>query len=155
MILCDVGLAPSAVAAALQPQRQQASPRLRAADRLCLIHFSRDFVYVYWNVPTCSPIRIFIFGRRYVPILKSFLRCFKNRSFGSVEAQKGLEIVPDILTQNFLEIIILTTTGAGTAGPSKNGRIFLDNRKSRGANLQVCCRRDELGLATPTSRRPL
>ena len=41
------------------------------------------------------------------------------------------------------------------AGPSKNGRIFLENRKSRRANLQVCCRRDELGPATPTSRRPL
>jgi hypothetical protein len=41
------------------------------------------------------------------------------------------------------------------AGPSQNGRFFLENRTSRGANLQVCCRRDELGLATPTSRRPL
>ena len=34
--------------------------------------FSRDFAYVHWNIPTCSPIRIFIFGRRYVPILKTF-----------------------------------------------------------------------------------
>ncbi len=40
------------------------------------------------------------------------------------------------------------------AGPSQNGRIFLENRYSRGANLQVRCRQDELGLATPTSRRP-
>jgi hypothetical protein len=39
---------------------------------------------------------------------------FKNRSFGGVEPPKGLEIVPDILTQNFLEIRILTATGAGS-----------------------------------------
>jgi hypothetical protein len=92
-----------------------------------------------------------------------FLRFFlKNWSFGGVESPEGLEIVPDILTQNFLEIRILTATGAGLdqlcsarLGRAKNGRNFLENCKSRGANLQVCCRRDELGLATPTSRRPL
>jgi hypothetical protein len=80
--------------------------------------FSRDFTYVHWNIPTCSPIRIFIFGRRYVPILNTFLQFFfKNRSFGSVEPQEGLEIVPDILTQFFLEIRILTATGAGLDQP--------------------------------------
>ncbi len=86
----------------------------------------------------------------------------KNRSFGGVEPPEGVEIVPDILTQIFLEIRILAATGAGSdqpcsarLGPSQNGRIFLENRKGSGANLQGCCRRDELGLATPTSRRPL
>jgi hypothetical protein len=37
---------------------------------------------------------------------------FKNWSFGGVEPSEGLEIVPDILKQIFLEIIILKT-GAG------------------------------------------
>jgi hypothetical protein len=53
-----------------------------------------------------SPIRIFIFGLKYVSILKTFVRFFKNRSFGGVEPPEGLETVPDILTQNFLEIRI-------------------------------------------------
>jgi hypothetical protein len=84
--------------------------------------FSRDFTYVYWNIPTSSPIQILIFGRRYVPILKTFLRFFlKNRSFGGVEPPGGLEIVPDILTQNFLEIRILTATGAGSYQPCSAG----------------------------------
>jgi hypothetical protein len=39
---------------------------------------------------------------------------FKDRSFGGVEPPEGLEIVPDILTQNYLEIRILTATGAGS-----------------------------------------
>ena len=39
---------------------------------------------------------------------------FKNRSFGGVEPLEGLENAPDILTQNFLEIRILTATGAGS-----------------------------------------
>ncbi len=38
--------------------------------------FSRDFTYVHWNILTCFLIRIFIFGWRYVPILKTFLRLF-------------------------------------------------------------------------------
>jgi hypothetical protein len=51
---------------------------------LDLSHFSRNLTYVHWNIPTCSSIRIFIFGRRYFPILKNvpiflkksgFLRC--------------------------------------------------------------------------------
>ena len=71
---------------------------------------------------------MFIFGRRYVPILKrSYVFC-KNRSFGGVESpelgQKGLEIVPDILTQNFLEIRILTARGAGSDQPC--GRAKMD-----------------------------
>jgi hypothetical protein len=41
----------------------------------------------------------------------------KNRSFGGVEPPEGLEIVPDILTQIFLEIRILTETGAGSDQP--------------------------------------
>ncbi len=41
-----------------------------------LPHFSRDFAYVHWNIPKCSPIRIFIFGRRFVPILKTLLLFF-------------------------------------------------------------------------------
>ncbi len=41
-----------------------------------LSHFSRDFTYVYWSIPKYSPIRIFIFGRRYLPILKTSLRFF-------------------------------------------------------------------------------
>jgi hypothetical protein len=95
--------------------------------------FSRDFEYVHWNILTSSPIRIFIFGRRYVPILKTFLRFFLNWSFGGVEPPEGLEIAPDILTQIFLKIRILTATGASseqpcsavhTAQPSQNGRIF-------------------------------
>ena len=76
--------------------------------------FSRDSAYGHWNISKCSPIRSFIFGRRYVPILKTFLRLFKNQSFGGVEPQEGLEIVPDILTHFFLEIRILTATGAGS-----------------------------------------
>jgi hypothetical protein len=43
--------------------------------------YPRDFTYVRWNIPTCSPIRIFIFGRRYVPILKKFLRFSKKSEF--------------------------------------------------------------------------
>ncbi len=54
-------------------------------------------------------------------ILKTFLRFFKNRSFGGVEPPKGLEIVSDILTQNFLEIRILTATGAGLDQPCSAG----------------------------------
>ncbi len=46
---------------------------------------------------------------------------FKNRSFGGVDLQEGLEIVPDILTQNFLEIRILTATGAGSDQPCPAG----------------------------------
>jgi hypothetical protein len=46
---------------------------------------------------------------------------FKNRSFGGVEPPEGLEIVPDILTQNFLEIRILTATGAGSDQPCSAG----------------------------------
>jgi hypothetical protein len=38
--------------------------------------FSQEFKYVHWNIPSSSPIRIFIFGRRYVPILKTFLLFF-------------------------------------------------------------------------------
>ncbi len=41
-----------------------------------LLLFSRDFTYFHWNIPSSSPIRIFIFGRRNVPILKTFLRFF-------------------------------------------------------------------------------
>ena len=95
--------------------------------------FSRDFEYVHWNIPTSSPIRIFIFGRRYVPILITFLRFFKNRSFGGVEPPEGLEIVPDILTQNFLEIRILTATGAGSEQPCSavHGRAKMDEFFSR------------------------
>ncbi len=46
--------------------------------------------------------------------------CFENRSFrlGRVEPPEGLEIVPDILTQVFLEIRFLTATGAGSDQPS-------------------------------------
>ncbi len=76
--------------------------------------FSLDSTYNHWNIPTCSPIRIFIFGRRYVPILKTFKWFIKNRSFGGVEPQEGLKNVSDILTQNCLEIRILTATGAGS-----------------------------------------
>ncbi len=39
---------------------------------------------------------------------------FKNRSFGGVEPPEGLEIVPDIFTQNLIEIRILTATGVGS-----------------------------------------
>ncbi len=44
-----------------------------------------------WNVLWCSPIRNFIFGRRYVPILTKFL-CL-NGSLVGVEPQKGFENV--------------------------------------------------------------
>jgi hypothetical protein len=43
--------------------------------------FSRNFTYVHWNIPTFSPIRIFMFGRRYVPILKTFPRFFQKSEF--------------------------------------------------------------------------
>ncbi len=84
-----------------------------------LSHFSRDFTYVHWNIPTCSPIRIFIFGLRYVSKLSYGL--FKNRSFGGVEPPEGLKIVLDILRQNFLEIRILTAIGAGSDQPCSAG----------------------------------
>ncbi len=45
----------------------------------------------------------------------------KNRSFGGVEQLEGLKIVPDILTQFFLEIRILTATGAGSDRPCSAG----------------------------------
>ncbi len=45
----------------------------------------------------CSPIRIFISdGGTFLSYI-----FFKNRSFGGIEPPEGLEIVPDILTQNF------------------------------------------------------
>jgi hypothetical protein len=68
--------------------------------------FSRDSVDVYWNVLKCFPIRSLILGRRYVPILKTFLRFLQNLSLGGVEPPEGLENekVPDILIQCFLEI---------------------------------------------------
>ncbi len=52
---------------------------------------------------------------------KSSYVFFKNRSFGGVESPEGLETVPDILTQNFLEIRILTATGAGLDQPCSAG----------------------------------
>jgi hypothetical protein len=96
-------------------------------------YFSRDFEYVHWNIPTSSPIRIFIFGRRYVPILKRSYGFFKNRSFGGVEPPEGLEIAPDILTQIFLEIRILTATGTGSEQPCSavHGRAKMDEFFSR------------------------
>jgi hypothetical protein len=42
---------------------------------------------------------------------------FKNRSFRGVEPPERLEILPDILTQKFLEIRLLTSTGAGSDQP--------------------------------------
>ena len=54
-------------------------------------------------------------------MLKTFLRFFKNRSFGGGEPPEGLENVPDILTQIFLEIRILTATGAGQDHPCSAG----------------------------------
>ena len=46
-------------------------------------------------------------------VIKTFLFFKKNQSLGDVEPQEGLENVPDILTQNFLEIRILSATGEG------------------------------------------
>ncbi len=68
--------------------------------------------------------------------------------------------MPDILTQNSdleNQNFDRDRLGLGTAVlclpvSSLNGRKFLENRKSREANLQVCCRCNGLGLATPTSR---
>jgi hypothetical protein len=50
---------------------------------------------------------------------KTFLPFIKNRMFAAVNPPEGLEITPDILAQNFLEISNLTATGAGSAGPSQ------------------------------------
>ncbi len=55
-----------------------------------------------------------MFGRRYVFILKTFVLFFLNRSFGGGEPPEGLENVPGILTQKFLEIRIWTAKGAGS-----------------------------------------
>ncbi len=54
----------------------------------------------------------------------------------------------------FLEISDLTATNAGPAELHRKGRIFLENRKNKGANLQLCGQRNELALATPASRSP-
>jgi hypothetical protein len=62
-----------------QPQGQAVLYLIRFSRDLSL--FSRDFTYVHWNTPTSSPIRIFIMGRRYVPILKTFLRFFLKSEF--------------------------------------------------------------------------
>jgi hypothetical protein len=45
------------------------------------ITFFSRFKYVHWNIITSSPIRTFVFGRRYVPILKTFLHFFKKSEF--------------------------------------------------------------------------
>jgi hypothetical protein len=39
-----------------------------------LPYFSRDFTCVQWNIPMCSPILIFIFGRRYKNVPTVFLK---------------------------------------------------------------------------------
>ncbi len=65
----------------------------------------------------CSPIRSFIFRRRYIPILTTFLCFLKKSEFRGrslEEPPEGLENVPDILTQNFLEISDLTATGTSS-----------------------------------------
>ncbi len=94
--------------------------------------FSRDFTHVHWNIPSSSPIRIFIFGRRYVPILKQFLQfCFKSEFRRRKTAGRPRDRA---LTQNFIEIRILTDRRGlrpavlCRAGPSQNGRFF--SRKS-------------------------
>jgi hypothetical protein len=46
---------------------------------------------------------------------------FKNLSFGGVEPPEGLEILPDILKQIFLEIRSLAATGAGLDQPCSAG----------------------------------
>ncbi len=69
-----------------------------------------------------------------VPILKTYLQFFlKNRSFGGVEPPEGLENVPDILTQIFLEIRMLTATGAGSDQPcsARLDRAKMDEFSSR------------------------
>ncbi len=110
-------LAAAAAAAAADSEMLDCCPYLIRFFLEILHFFSRDFEYVHWNIPASSPIRIFIFGRRYVPNLKTFLLFFKNRRFGGEEPPEGLEITPDILTQKFLEIRILTVTGAGSEQP--------------------------------------
>ncbi len=74
-----------------------------------------------------------MFSDPYIHFLKRSFGCFKNRSFGGVEPPEGLEIVPDILTQNFLEIRILTATGAGSDQPcfAGLGRAKMDEFFSR------------------------
>jgi hypothetical protein len=58
--------------------------------------------------------------------------CFKNRRFGGVDPQEGLEVAPDILAQNFLEISARTIRARpsrrepGWAAQQKH-RIFLEN----------------------------
>ncbi len=46
---------------------------------------------------------------------------FKNRIFGGVEPQEGLEIMSEISTKKFLEMRILTATGAGSDQPCSAG----------------------------------
>ncbi len=130
--------------------------------------FSGDFITFFLKILSsfhrkvleCSPIRSCSFGRRNVPTLRNFLLFLKNRRFGGVDPPEGLEVAPDILAQNFLEITGLTLRARpsgrepGWAAP-KNHRIFLENSKSGEANRMVCWRLDGLGLATSTSRRPL
>ncbi len=59
-------------------------------------------------------------GGRFLSSKRSY-GFLKNRSFGGVEPPEGLEIVPDILTQIFLEIRFLTATGAGSDQPCSAG----------------------------------
>jgi hypothetical protein len=120
------------------------------------VTFSGDLINVQSKLLKCSPIRSCCFGRRNVPTLTTFLSFFKNRSFGGVDPPEGLENAPDILAQNFLVISIFYRNGCGLGwAEPKNGRIFLEIRKRGGANRVICGRRDGLGLATSTSRRPL
>ncbi len=65
---------------------------------------------------------------KYVPTF-----CFKSQSFGGVEPAEGLKSVPDILTQDFLDIRILTARGAGSDQPcfARLGRAKTDEFFSR------------------------
>ncbi len=53
--------------------------------------------------------------------VRSYAKNVPTVFFGGVEPREGLEIVPDILIQKFLEIRILTATGAGSDQPCSAG----------------------------------
>ena len=68
----------------------------------------RFFLKMLQNAPEysmSSPIRSFIFGQSYVPIIKTFPRFFFNRSFEGVEPPEGPENVPEIMTGIFLQLV--------------------------------------------------
>ncbi len=97
-----------------------AYPPCSPKQYLCryLIHFFLEILRTFTGIFLCVLRSEYSFsvGGTFLSYNRSY-GFFKNRSFGGVEPPEGLEIEPDILIQIFLEIRILTATGAGCALP--------------------------------------